>query len=287
MQRLTSWLPPLTDTVYSRLQIIPSGHGSAAAAKAKTTTTSPSTSSSSSSSSCSPFDTFFYAWRPATHFRKTDPPLPEFRISVISARSTCLPKLAEFRNMFDSVPLPLDEVAAAAKAGGGGEDGDGMGSGNEEEAKEERKRAMEEKKRNDESYGRGFVMKRKKEEAAAARLKKSGAKGAEEGQQAGKASWLQQLRRTILSRLLIVLHRLSSLFAHLPPGCGPLPSTFVPRHQQQQQQQRWSQSGPRRPNPFPPLKAGRRNVIVAVVDHGTTSLLRFGEAEFSRWKLMG
>ena len=41
------------------------------------------------------------------------------------------------------------------------------------------------------------------------------------------------------------------------------------------------------PNVYLPLKAGRRSVVVAIVDHGTTSLLRFGEAEFDRWRIAG
>ncbi|PKI83179.1 Sen54p [Malassezia vespertilionis] len=47
---------------------------------------------------------------------------------------------------------------------------------------------------------------------------------------------------------------------------------------------------PQRKTPFNvylPLKAGRRNVVVAIVDQGTMSLLRFGEAEFKRWRLAG
>jgi len=40
-------------------------------------------------------------------------------------------------------------------------------------------------------------------------------------------------------------------------------------------------------NPFPPLKAGRRNVVLAVVDNGTTTMLRFGETDFSKWRLAG
>lgn len=40
-------------------------------------------------------------------------------------------------------------------------------------------------------------------------------------------------------------------------------------------------------NVYIPLKTGRRSVVVAIVDQGTTSLLRFGEAEFARWRLAG
>ena len=46
---------------------------------------------------------------------------------------------------------------------------------------------------------------------------------------------------------------------------------------------------PKKPvgNVYLPLKAGRRSVVVAIVDQGTMSLLRFGEAEFARWRLAG
>ena len=44
---------------------------------------------------------------------------------------------------------------------------------------------------------------------------------------------------------------------------------------------------PAQGNVYVPLKSGRRNVVVAIVDQGTTSLLRFGEAEFARWALAG
>lgn len=41
-----------------------------------------------------------------------------------------------------------------------------------------------------------------------------------------------------------------------------------------------------KPSPYPRLKTGRRSVLVAVVDNGTTSFLRFSEAEFAKmpWK---
>lgn len=55
----------------------------------------------------------------------------------------------------------------------------------------------------------------------------------------------------------------------------------------------WSDRGPafaqrpRPPNPFPALKSGRRNMIVAVVDEGTTSIFRFGQSDFPGNKLAG
>lgn len=39
---------------------------------------------------------------------------------------------------------------------------------------------------------------------------------------------------------------------------------------------------PRKPSPYPQLKTGRRTILLAVVDNGTSSLLRFSEAEFAK-----
>ncbi|BGP34903.1 tRNA-splicing endonuclease subunit sen54 [Rhodotorula toruloides] len=40
--------------------------------------------------------------------------------------------------------------------------------------------------------------------------------------------------------------------------------------------------GPKKPSPYPRLKTGRRTILVAVVDNGTSSLLRFSEGEFAK-----
>ncbi|KAM0786918.1 hypothetical protein ACM66B_002342 [Microbotryomycetes sp. NB124-2] len=39
---------------------------------------------------------------------------------------------------------------------------------------------------------------------------------------------------------------------------------------------------PRKPSSYPRLKTGRRDILVAVVDNGTISILRFNEAEFAK-----
>lgn len=41
----------------------------------------------------------------------------------------------------------------------------------------------------------------------------------------------------------------------------------------------------RRPNPFQALKFGKKNVVIAVVDAGTTSFFRFGQGEFAEWPM--
>ncbi|BGP57769.1 tRNA-splicing endonuclease subunit sen54 [Rhodotorula sphaerocarpa] len=43
----------------------------------------------------------------------------------------------------------------------------------------------------------------------------------------------------------------------------------------------------RKPTPYPRLKTGRRTILVAVVDNGTSSLLRFSEAEFAKIPWVG
>lgn len=44
---------------------------------------------------------------------------------------------------------------------------------------------------------------------------------------------------------------------------------------------------PWKPSPYPRLKTGRRAIIVVIVDNGTTSFLRFSEAEFGKLPIAG
>lgn len=196
--------------------------------------------------------------------------------------------------MFDAVPLP-----------------DAAPTGASEGDEEERKRAAAEKKRNDESYGRGFAARKKRDELAAARLRKKqgGAGEADDAKRSEKSqaspaplrlfaflvALLPEAASTAVARYASAAHRLllllSQYFSHLPPGTACIGNGGRQNAQHGRGGGRFGGGagggGPRRPNPFPPLKGGRRNVILAVVDHGTTSLLRFGEAEFAKWKLMG
>lgn len=306
-QQLTSY-----DQVFSALQIIPSGHDSSIQSSKHSihAATRPNPASSSASpvttvdaSSKNDFLPFFYAWRPATNFRKTHPPLPEFRISIVSARETSLPKLHEFEEMFQAVPLETTSSTTDAT---------------DDVDEEERKRAAEEKRRNDESYGKGFLAKKKREDIAAKRLA-AAAKGEDKDSASGPSladdktddetsqSRLRSVTASLLGeRLASLLDQLWSRAIYLLPFFGTSSTDTKPatNGRDSSASQRGGRGGgrggrgrgrggagqsgpPRRPNPFPPLKAGRRNVILAVVDHGTTSLLRFGEAEFDKWKLRG
>ena len=176
---------------------------------------------------------FFHAWRPATEFKRTDPPPPEFRISVCSARDFSVPSLAQFCDMFAAIPLPGDDAR------------DELDSA----------RALQIKLRNNAAYGRSRGGPRaRKNESRDTSAFQNGLSGS-------------------LQHLLVFC---SQLFQHCPPG-----SAF--------ETGKSSSEAHRRPptvNPFPALKAGNRNIILAVVDEGTTSLLRFGESDFTAFQLV-
>lgn len=43
---------------------------------------------------------------------------------------------------------------------------------------------------------------------------------------------------------------------------------------------------PRQPNPFQALKLGKKAIIIAVVDAGTISFVRFGQGAFHEWPMV-
>lgn len=232
------------EQIFDRLQIVPSGHDHT------------STQRRVLQKNDEVPEIFYYAWRPATRYKKTDPPLPEYRIAIVDARNTALPSMYAFETLLQGVPIPLT-----------GEDVEDL----DENQKREWTRAQEEKKRNDESYGKGAVKKLKAEKAAFERTKRD-----LERSRIGLSDDMNFRLRSLYHRFLHLIYFINHCFTLLPPGCASI-----------NKPQRGSNSRPRPTNIFIPLKAGRRNVIVAVNDCGTTSLLRFGEAEFERWKLAG
>ena len=56
------------------------------------------------------------------------------------------------------------------------------------------------------------------------------------------------------------------IFSATPPANLPLPK--------------------RKPNPFVALKTGKKIIVVAVVDAGSTSFFRFGQGEFTEWPMV-
>ncbi|KDN52834.1 hypothetical protein K437DRAFT_242961 [Tilletiaria anomala UBC 951] len=174
----------------------------------------------------------FYAWRPATMFKRTDPPPPEFRIAVCAAKDVNLPSLVQFSDLFSSEALP---------------DGDAQGE-------LDRLRMLEQAQRNNSAYGKGK-----------ARLN--------DGQEFSGNAEPNRAHGTASQRAFAAW---SQLFAHCAPGCA---SNVLCA----------AEKKPRPPNvnPYPALKAGKRNIVLAVVDEGCTALLRFGESDFNAWKLAG
>lgn len=63
------------------------------------------------------------------------------------------------------------------------------------------------------------------------------------------------------------------LLAYLPFGLAPSPAS--------------PKRAPKKPSSYPRLKLGRRSIIVAIVDNGTTSFIRFSESEFAKLQWVG
>lgn len=264
------------DAVFDRLRIVPSGHDRPFHSDEPTR--------KADKQKLEAPEICFYTWRPATHYKRTDPPLPEFRIAVMDAQKTSLLSGRGFGELYAQLPPVSNQNRGTCQEGE--EEGE-----DEEEDEEEKKRAAMQKKRNDESYGRGAV--KKMAAAAEAKRKKAIAErsttapaSAEEPTKNARADpgILATARDALRARLFRLLRLLTTIFSLLPPGARPVASSY---RRPGYGAGRRPGGGPRSPNVFPPLKAGRRNVIVAVNDCGTTSLLRFGESEFHQWKLAG
>lgn len=80
--------------IYQRLSLIPSHHPPHSASYPL-----------NPSSSTSPFRITYHIWKPQPHFKKSDPPPPDFRVAVVSARETNIPTLQELSGLFDGVPV--------------------------------------------------------------------------------------------------------------------------------------------------------------------------------------
>ncbi|MCO5565399.1 hypothetical protein L7F22_019072 [Adiantum nelumboides] len=236
------------DEIFDRLRIVPTGHD------ASLTRPQPK-----QEQDVAP-EIFYYAWRPATHFKKSDPPLPEYQLAVMDARHTSLPSAFAFADIFEHIPVPLSTQEFEQM---------------DEEEQRVWKMAEEQRKRNNESYGRGAVRK-------AQALKQQQAKEAQEKEHddINAPAQITSSIEKIWQKFVRLLGFISTFFAHLPPGYQ------VPRRTKGRYNHRSGHQN-RLVNVYGPLKSGRRNIIVAVNDCGTTSLLRFGEAEFERWRIAG
>ncbi|TFY83842.1 hypothetical protein EWM64_g165 [Hericium alpestre] len=90
-------LSPLSPSLFRSLRFLQSGHS-------VPLRSSPLPSSESHGTS-SPYKVFWHLYKPNTPFRKTAPPPPDFSIVVVNARTTPMPTLAEFTDLFKDLPI--------------------------------------------------------------------------------------------------------------------------------------------------------------------------------------
>ncbi|BGP43067.1 tRNA-splicing endonuclease subunit sen54 [Rhodotorula kratochvilovae] len=208
------------DQIFSRLQIIPSGHDRALPRGPLPHTPSvftplapvPEASKAHDLPSLEeyPFQPFFHVYKPVTKYKKSTPPAPDFKLVVINGATTPMPDLFEFTAMFESSPFPPEQPTPSTTF---------------------TPRTAPAKPR--------FPPRNPPPAPAPP--------------------------PTRLQSLLGGVPLLPRLF----PSLAPPPPQGARRPQ-------------RKPSPYPRLKTGRRTVLLAVVDNGTSSLLRFSEAEFAK-----
>ncbi|SPO32800.1 uncharacterized protein UTRI_05690_B [Ustilago trichophora] len=294
------------DAVFSSLQIVPSGHdfwlpstSCSTTAEAASTIQQPLGSESRPDSNLAPF---YYAWRPATLYRKSHPPPPEFRIVILNARTTPLPSIWQFESIFAQIPIPGSDQELFGTIGGPGGDHGESPSMSEADLKErleyEKQLKASNEAKNRAAYGKFSEGKQKYlREKAALRQAAAAERRANAASQAG---WWKRVVDSGVGRALIkvllldfrLLKMVAKVFRHCPPGCWSEKGRFS-NHGRGGGKFKGRNNGSvgestgrgGRGNPFPPLKAGRRTVVVAVVDGSITTLLRFGESDFAHWAL--
>ncbi|SAM84993.1 uncharacterized protein UBRO_07557 [Ustilago bromivora] len=268
------------DAVFSSLQIVPSGHDFVLPNSTTTTTTTTTT-----------LRPFYYAYRPATLYRKSHPPPPEFRIVILNARTHPLPSIWGFESIFAQIPVPGSdaELFSSTLPSTTCEGEKGMDAEQVRERMEyEKSLQVSNQAKNRAAYGKLSLGKQKflREKAAARQAAVQERKQKQMESEGGwKKFWASSLGRRFLKVLLMdfgLLKVLARLFRHCPPGC------WVENRARRGYRGKAKNAGAAGAgNVFPPLKAGRRSVVVAVVDGSITTLLRFGESEFARWALYG
>ncbi|GAA5870317.1 hypothetical protein JCM8547_006601 [Rhodosporidiobolus lusitaniae] len=190
-----------------------------------------------------PYQTFYHVYKPVTKYKKNNPPPPDFRLVIVNAATTPVPTLFELSALFESIPLPDDYD----------EDADPYAFSQPPPLRQLGPSAGP---------------------AAAAAAKKKGKPAAAPSAaspSSSPAATSPPTKPSLLPRLLSYLP--SSLTSLLPSSLLPSPPTkrAPPRGPK-----------PKDPSPYPFLKLGRRNVLLAVVDNGTSSILRVGEGEFGK-----
>ncbi|GLB39037.1 putative tRNA-splicing endonuclease subunit sen54 N-term [Lyophyllum shimeji] len=181
----------------------------------------------------SPYQIFYNLYKPSTPFKRSAPPLPDFQIVVINARTTPMPTLQELTDLFDVLPeLPPP------------------------------------------------LPRRRQPLLTQARTASQAAASAPLSSDEPTASSSAPVAKSISTA---------------PPAPAPPAATYqAPKPTLIQRLFPWAfPSQPiqpvepvRRPHPFMALKAGKKLIVIAVVDAGSISFFRFGQGEFTEWPMV-
>ena len=278
------------DAVFSSLQVIPSSHDfwvpSPASSQVAPTSAAQLNQEATSvvqqrpGSEARPDDglkPFYYAWRPATLYRKSHPPPPEFRIVILNARTTPLPSLWQFESIFAQIPIPGSDQELFGSLGAVGVGGEGEGEGLDEAGIRERVEYEKQLKASNEAknraaYGKFSQGKQKHlREKAAARQAAAASRAQSHFPVAGKdKSLLQRFSNTVAKALVKVLlldfaplNMVAKLFSHCPPGCSMQKRSNSRHYNKFKGTNAGAGVSSARGgggNVFPPLKAGRRSM---------------------------
>ncbi|KAJ3573636.1 hypothetical protein NP233_g2305 [Leucocoprinus birnbaumii] len=108
--RPSRWLYHDYASVYRLLRFLPSGHSVPLHHQLRKNSQSPP----------SPYKIFYNVFKPSTPFKKTTPPLPDFQVVVVNARTTPVPTLHELSALFNllpDLPPPLPRLRRQAYGG--------------------------------------------------------------------------------------------------------------------------------------------------------------------------
>ncbi|KAF5377948.1 hypothetical protein D9615_006756 [Tricholomella constricta] len=220
--RISRWLHHDKNyaSIFRSLRFIPAGH--------KVPLHHPDTEKRLEAQKTSPYQIFYNLYKPSTPFKRSAPPLPDFQIVVINARTTPMPTLQELTDLFDvlpELPPPLPR----------------------------QRRPLTTPTAPQATISTPASSTSPTSAAAPPTITPSGP--APRPSTASHPPKPQQ-----------------SLFRRLFPWAFPVQVQPV---------------GPvRRPHPFMALKAGKKLIVIAVVDAGSISFFRFGQGEFTEWPMV-
>ncbi|ETW81377.1 hypothetical protein HETIRDRAFT_318918, partial [Heterobasidion irregulare TC 32-1] len=95
LARVVGFVDAGAASIFRALRFIPAGHKAPLHHSVKAPESEPDP---------DPYEVFFHLYKPATPFRKTAPPPPDFELVVVNARTTPMPTLAQLAELYRSLP---------------------------------------------------------------------------------------------------------------------------------------------------------------------------------------